>query len=135
MLRSRLFHRLATWAAFVAVLMAALAPALSHALASRGDAGWVEVCTAEGSRWVQGSGGPGEPAAPAGAHALDHCGYCTLHTDDPALPGADQQAEPVPPARARAADRLSARRAYRPRLGQRAAARASRHLLTRRPFR
>jgi len=98
MLRSRLFVRLATWAAFVAILMAALVPTLSHALASRGDAGWVEVCTAEGSRWVQGSGGPGEPAAPAGAHALDHCGYCTLHNDDPALPTAGQQAEAVPAA-------------------------------------
>ena len=97
MLRSRLFVRLATWAAFVAILMAALAPTLSHALASRGDAGWVEVCTAEGSRWVQGSG-PGEPAAPAGTHALDHCGYCTLHNDDPALPTAGQQAEAVPAA-------------------------------------
>ena len=98
MLRHRLFIRLATWAAFVAVLMAALAPAVSHALASRGDAGWVEVCTAEGSRWVQGSGGPGESQAPAGAHALDHCGYCTLHTDEPALPTAGPRTEPVPAA-------------------------------------
>lgn len=94
MLRSRLFKSLATWAAFVAVVLAAMAPTVSHALASRGDARWVEVCAAEGSRWVQG-GGPGESQAPAGAHALDHCGYCTLHTQEPVLPTVGHEARPI----------------------------------------
>jgi Protein of unknown function (DUF2946) len=93
--RSRLFHRIASWTAFVAVLMAALLPVVSHALGSRGDAVGVEVCTSEGSRWVQGSGAPGEPLAPLGAHGPDHCGYCTLHTDEPALPAASRAAGSV----------------------------------------
>lgn len=71
----------------MAVLLAALAPAVSFALGSQLGANWVEVCTAEGSKWVQ----PGNDEAPASAHVFEHCPYCTLHTPAIGMP-------PVPPA-------------------------------------
>ena len=61
---------IASWLAVLAILMAALAPAVSQA---RGGSPWAEVCSAA-------DGAPRQPAAPAG-HVLDHCPYCGLHAD------------------------------------------------------
>jgi hypothetical protein len=92
--------RLATWIAALAVLLAALAPAVSHAVGSRDAATWVEICTTLGSKWIQRSVAPGEgPAEPAPVlkHALEHCPYCSIHTPVADLPPA---ASPVVPATA-----------------------------------
>ncbi|MDH4390954.1 MAG: DUF2946 domain-containing protein [Aquabacterium sp.] len=77
--------------ALVAILLMALAPTLSHALQNRDAAHWAEVCTAQGTRWVDASGAPA--GNPAGAHTapaqvFEHCLYCNLHTGDAALPPA-----------------------------------------------
>lgn len=85
-------RRLTGWIAALAILLASLAPALSHALASATGSGWVEVCTAQGSKWVQ-AGPDGGEHAPASAHLLEHCPYCSLHTPSLGLPPA---APPVP---------------------------------------
>ncbi|WP_162911012.1 DUF2946 family protein [Azohydromonas sediminis] len=81
-MRTTSSHRWPLWLATVAMWFAALAPAVSHALArAGGDARWVEVCTAQGSRWVDIADLDGEqPAAPADAVAasLDHCPFCHL---------------------------------------------------------
>ena len=48
-----LFHRLALHLALAAMVFVAAVPTLSHALErAAGSAGWVEVCTAQGSLWV-----------------------------------------------------------------------------------
>ncbi len=65
-----------------AMLLAVLAPAISRARASVRVAGeWVELCSAQGMRWVQLTAG-GEDSAPVSAsdllHALDDCGHCAL---------------------------------------------------------
>lgn len=65
-----------------AMLLAALAPAISRALASTRVAGdWVELCTQQGMQWVQLTDEEVEPA-PLSAddlqHALDDCGHCAL---------------------------------------------------------
>lgn len=74
-MRSLRAHRfVATWVAVLAVLMAALAPALSHAMGSS----WVEICTVQGSKWVQVDEG-GDNGAPTSTHPFEHCPYCTLH--------------------------------------------------------
>lgn len=81
----------------------ALMPTLSRALAAAGSGGaWTEVCTVQGPRWLPVEGA-GEPAAPAGLHALDHCAFCALHAAGaaplPALPPTlplPALAEPVP---------------------------------------
>lgn len=82
---SRAHARLTSWIAVLAVLLASLAPSLSHALAPAAGSTWTEVCTVEGSKWVQ-AGDDG--SAPSAAHVLDHCPYCSLHTPTPGLPPA-----------------------------------------------
>jgi len=48
-------RRFAAWAAFLAILMSALAPSVSHALAlARGsDIAWMEVCSVAGTKLVK----------------------------------------------------------------------------------
>lgn len=74
--------RLLARALLGAMLLAALAPAISRTLASTRAAGdWVEICTTSGMRWVQleAPGAPGVAAdADDPAHALDFCGHCCL---------------------------------------------------------
>lgn len=78
-------RRLACWLVW-AMLLAALAPAVSRALASaraEGPGGWVELCTAEGLQRValpSASGGDGGavPGDPKAHHSLDQCGHCLL---------------------------------------------------------
>lgn len=94
---------------------AALAPAVSHALASAGATAWVEVCTAQGMRWVAiadealspaksvtsvtpAEGEAGKPMSPAAK--LAHCPACTLASDDLAPPPAVPALLPLPLQRA-----------------------------------
>jgi hypothetical protein len=78
-------RRLARWLVW-AMLLAALAPAVSRALASaraEGPGGWAELCTAQGLQRVAlpGASGTGGEAVPGNLHAqlsLDHCGHCLL---------------------------------------------------------
>lgn len=65
-----------------AMLLAMLAPAISRGVASTRVAGdWVELCSAQGTHWIQLTAW-GEEAAPVSAsdllHALDNCGHCAL---------------------------------------------------------
>lgn len=104
-----------TWLAATVIGMAALAPVVSRTLANTQRAsGWVEVCTAHGTQWVQlaNAGHASQPADqpaghdPAGLH-MDHCPLCVLMGDRLAPPPAlavvpvlspATQAEPVEPA-------------------------------------
>lgn len=81
------------------MVVLALMPTLSRLwAATQGQGAWVEVCTAQGMRWVSaeeaGTSGTGTPAGPA---AGDHCPYCSLaHTPVvPAAPLADVLAQPA----------------------------------------
>lgn len=78
---------LTSWVAILAILMAALAPSVSHALAAHGSVAWIEVCSALGSKWVRADAPEREPASgSSGVQALEHCPYCTLQDHAPALP-------------------------------------------------
>lgn len=76
------------WLAVAVLLLGALAPTVSRALASPGAVpSAIEVCTSEGPRWVDVvSTAPSDPAtsgttAPAGpgvVPTLDHCPFCLL---------------------------------------------------------
>lgn len=79
--------RLTCWIAALAILLASLAPSLSHALASAANSNWIEVCTTQGAKWVQ-AGDEGSKQAPASAHVLEHCPYCSLHAPALGLPPA-----------------------------------------------
>lgn len=93
-------RRLVTaWIATLAVVMASLAPALSHALGSAGPAAWSEICTSLGPQRValdDSAGGRNSPQTLG--HLLEHCPYCSLHADAFALPPAPVALpEPLPP--------------------------------------
>lgn len=68
---SRSLHRFRAyvWIALFAILMNALAPAVSHAM-SRDDAVGADVCSA---------GKLAKQDAPAGKTAMQDCGYCASH--------------------------------------------------------
>lgn len=83
----RAHRRLTSWIAVLAILLASLAPALSHALATSTGTSWVEICTTQGSKWIQ-AGEDGSERSPASAHVLDHCPCCSLHAPTLGLPPA-----------------------------------------------
>lgn len=76
--RARL-HR-AAWIALLAMLMAAVAPALSQLLQRGTTTSWVEVCRAGGgTAWVAVAELQTEQTPSKGQpHLLDHCPYCSL---------------------------------------------------------
>lgn len=79
---------LTSWIALAAFLVAVLAPSVSHALGTKGEDSWIEVCTMAGSKWVQ----PEDPLidhAPlsGNAHAFEHCPYCSHHANAILVPG------------------------------------------------
>ena len=67
----------------LAVLLAALAPTISHALSAQGRGlPWAEVCSA-GSATPPGGKTLGDPASADEAGKPKHCGYCTLTASAP----------------------------------------------------
>lgn len=79
---------LSTWIAVLAILVSALLPSVSQALGAASPAAWVEVCSAQGSKWIPADEGGSDTQG--AEHLLEHCPYCSLHTPTLALP-------PVPP--------------------------------------
>jgi hypothetical protein len=77
------------WLAAIALLFAALAPAVSQAVAtSRGaDAGLTPICTHAGLKWVDAATGEvrDAPADVDVGNHLERCPFCL--TTSPALPG------------------------------------------------
>jgi len=76
--RHRPGRLLTSWIAILAMLMVALAPAISQALGAAGQRAGIEVCSSSGPRWVESDPGPAEPAPHL---VFEHCPYCSLHVD------------------------------------------------------
>lgn len=55
-------RRLSAWIALVALVLAALAPTLTHAIGSTAAQGWSAVCTTTGMKWVNADGRVSEAA-------------------------------------------------------------------------
>ena len=85
---SILSRRWFAWLAVIALLFAALAPAVSQAVATtRGaDAGLTPICTHAGLKWVDSTTGEvrDAPAGVDAANQLERCPFCL--TSAPALP-------------------------------------------------
>lgn len=77
--------RLTSWIAAVAILLASLAPSLSHALGSTAGASWIEICTSQGSKWIT-EKSDGSPSTPIASHIFEHCPFCSMHAPAPGLP-------------------------------------------------
>ena len=88
----RAHRRLISWIAAFAIMLSSLAPALSHALATATGTNWIEICTTQGSRWIKASQ-DGSERAPASAHVVDHCPYCSPQTPTLGLPPAHHLAQ------------------------------------------
>ena len=78
----RLRHKISSCVALIAVVMAVIAPTISHALQGELKTGWIELCSALGSRWVKpGDLNAGTDSAPVSVlHAVEHCPYCSLQS-------------------------------------------------------
>lgn len=85
MYRAR-FHRFASLLGLLAILMATLAPTVSHALADRNEAGSppASICSADSTPGDT-PGNKGTSHSPA-AHYWHACGYCNLLAHMPVLP-------------------------------------------------
>ena len=98
MLRLRRFGRLVAWVTCWAILLGALAPGVTSAMALRAASGaaWTEVCSATGSKWVQGAPeeAPTRSAPAPSGHDGGHCKHCLLHHPSAALPAAPQAGAP-----------------------------------------
>ena len=71
----------AAWLAVLLTLFAALAPALSHALAHEGLLQGIEVCTSSGTQIIPSD----SPVGPQSAFSFSHCPFC-LHNADRVAP-------------------------------------------------
>ncbi|MFL6657246.1 MAG: DUF2946 domain-containing protein [Massilia sp.] len=83
----RITRRCAAWIACLAMLFAALAPSISHAMAaSRGD-GWAEICSAAGVKYIKANviqSTTVDPVTEQTVH-LEHCPFCATHAGSFAL--------------------------------------------------
>jgi Protein of unknown function (DUF2946) len=81
-------RRLSAAIATFAMLLAALAPTITSALAAANDqhVQWTVVCSADGARLVPvPTDAQGVPVAPK-AHHIDHCPFCASHAAFAAAP-------------------------------------------------
>ena len=84
-------RRLAAWIACFAILLAALAPSISQAVAKakqQSGSGWAEICSVAGIRFVQVvEDGTTEDGKSAGkAMQMEHCAFCSTHAGSAGLP-------------------------------------------------
>ncbi|WP_326491049.1 DUF2946 domain-containing protein [Hydrogenophaga sp. NFH-34] len=79
----RRIARLLLWA----MILGALAPAISQARAAQRGIDWVDICTDQGVLRVALPADDGTPTAPKAA-LNEHCGYCILQHHTPVLPSA-----------------------------------------------
>jgi len=77
--------RLTGWIAAFAILLASLAPSLSHALGSATGESWIEICTSQGSKWIA-EKSDGSPSTPTASHVFEHCPFCSMHAPALGLP-------------------------------------------------
>lgn len=84
---------LIAWIACFAILLSALAPAISHAVQADVPAGWAEICSVTGAKLVRltdtGSDlADGSLPESSQGHTYKHCPFCAMHSDDLAPPPA-----------------------------------------------
>lgn len=78
------------WAArlaIVAMLIAALAPTITRAMAAENGRSWAEICSVQGTLPVAVADAPGQTSPDTDpSQMLDACRYCTVHADGTPLP-------------------------------------------------
>lgn len=82
-------RRFAAWIACFAILLAALAPSISQAVANakqESGSGWAEICSVAGIRFVQIDGGAADEKSGGKAMQMEHCAFCSTHAGSVGLP-------------------------------------------------
>ncbi|WP_402720297.1 DUF2946 domain-containing protein [Janthinobacterium rivuli] len=86
-------RRFAAWIACFAILLAALAPSISQAVANakqESGSGWAEICSVAGIRFVQlvqaDDDGPADGKSGGKAMQMEHCAFCSTHAGSVGLP-------------------------------------------------
>ena len=85
-------RRFAAWIACFAILLAALAPSISQAVANakqESGSGWAEICSVAGIRFVQvlqADGGAADEKSGGKAMQMEHCAFCSTHAGSVGLP-------------------------------------------------
>ncbi|MCL6484057.1 MAG: DUF2946 domain-containing protein [Janthinobacterium lividum] len=85
-------RRCAAWIACFAILLAALAPSISHAVANakqQSGSGWAEICSVAGIRFVQlvqVDDGAADGKTGGKAMQMEHCAFCSTHAGSIGLP-------------------------------------------------
>jgi hypothetical protein len=98
---SHAMHRLTSWIAICAILMAALAPTISHAIAAASDApnNWIEICSVNGSKLVNIGdeiGNNHQPQEPVNYSThFEHCPFCMMHAISLGMPPSAEFKLPV----------------------------------------
>ncbi|RJG00323.1 DUF2946 domain-containing protein [Noviherbaspirillum sedimenti] len=88
MIHSRPIRYITAAIACMAILMATLAPSISHALSDAGKSRslWAEICSTAGLKLVKLDLGSELPAHSEPANAFEHCPFCQVHDGMLALP-------------------------------------------------
>ncbi|APA70002.1 MULTISPECIES: DUF2946 domain-containing protein [unclassified Janthinobacterium] len=85
-----LTRRCAAWIACFALLLAALAPSISQAVANakqESGSGWAEICSVAGIRFVQvADDGAADGKSGGKAMQMEHCAFCATHAGSVGLP-------------------------------------------------
>ncbi|WP_251373313.1 DUF2946 domain-containing protein [Janthinobacterium sp. JC611] len=85
-------RRFAAWIACFAILLAALAPSISRAVANakqESGSGWAEICSVAGIRFVQvDDDGAADGKSGGKAMQMEHCAFCSTHAGSVGLPPA-----------------------------------------------
>jgi hypothetical protein len=85
-------RRFAAWIACFAILLAALAPSISQAVANakqESGSGWAEICSVAGIRFVQlvqADDGAADETSGGKAMQMEHCAFCSTHAGSVGLP-------------------------------------------------
>lgn len=74
-------RRITAWFACLTILLNALAPAISHAMAAMEDdqTPWAQICSANGARFIPLDLNTDTPQQDRQPMAMDHCAYCLTH--------------------------------------------------------
>lgn len=81
-------RRITAWIASFAILLAALAPSISHAVSAASNApnGWTEICTVAGAKLLKLDDAPSKPAPAHKMSHFEHCPFCLSHAVALGLP-------------------------------------------------
>ncbi|MGK5008943.1 DUF2946 domain-containing protein [Janthinobacterium sp. MDB2-8] len=92
-------RRFAACIACFAILLAALAPSISQAVANakqESGSGWAEICSVAGIRFVQvDDDGAADGKSGGKAMQMEHCAFCSTHAGSVGLPPSPMLPLPV----------------------------------------